>query len=114
MKQPPKPKVTVKATKVIIKPKMVAKATLDSIDIAKQKSGKYAKQDFARKDFVEKESSLSDSVKKYRDKVINSARKMTPSELSKKNISKNITSKKDTVYKYSSGGIDFTEKRPKK
>ena len=86
----------------------------DSVDVAKQKSGKYAKQDFARKDFMEKDSPLSDSVKKYRDKVINSARQMTPSELSKKNISKNITSKKDTIYKYSSGGIDFTEKRPKR
>ena len=86
----------------------------DSVDIAKEKSIKYAKQDFARNDFARKTSPLTDSVDKYSNKVYDAARNMSKEDLAKKGISKNITKKGDTTYSYGSGLISMKSTYPKK
>jgi hypothetical protein len=86
----------------------------DSVDVAKEKSVKYAKQDFARKDFGKKTSPLSDSSTKYSGIVFDAAKNMSKEDLAKKGISKNISSKGDTVYKYNSKGVNFKQVKPKK
>ena len=85
----------------------------DSVDIAKEKSIKYAKKDFARNDFARKDSPLTDSTEKYSDKVFNAARNMSKEDLEKKGISKNITKKGDTTYSYGSGLISMKSTYPK-
>jgi hypothetical protein len=88
----------------------------DSIDVAKAKSGYFAKKyfsskdfmdNFSRKDFMDKNTALMDSADKYSDIVFNSARKMNKKNLANKGIIRNITSKGDTTYKYNSKGVNF-------
>jgi hypothetical protein len=114
-------KVTV--TKKVVSQKPIMKATMtkkqtaapkDSIATFKSKAGMFAKKDFARKDFMKKTSSLQDSANKYDTKVFNAASKMNKSDLAKNKISKAITNKADTVYKFNSGGISFKKVNPKK
>ena len=85
----------------------------DSVDVAKSKSGAFAKKDFTRKDFGKKVSPLTDSSTKYSGVVFNAASSMSKEQLAKKGISKNITPKGDTVYKYKSSGINFKQLRTK-
>ena len=85
----------------------------DSIDIAKEKSIKYAKQDFSRKDFAQKKSPLSDSALKYRKIAFDAARNMSKEDLAKKGISKKITKQGDTAYSYKSGTISAYSTYPK-
>ena len=86
----------------------------DSVDVAKSKSGSFAKKDFSRKDFGKKVSPLTDSSTKYSGIVFDAAKNMSKEDLAKKGINKNITSKGDTAYNYKSNGINFKQVRPKK
>jgi hypothetical protein len=84
-----------------------ASAVKDSVDVAKLKSGSFAKKDFSRKDFAKKTSPLTDSSTKYSGIVFNAAKSMGKEDLAKKGISKTITPKGDTIYKYKSSGVSF-------
>ena len=89
-------------------------APQDSIGVFKSKAGAYSKKDFARKDFAKNDSPLTDSASKYTDKVFNAASTMSKEQLAKNNISKSITSKADTVYRFFQNGISFKQTNPKK
>ena len=82
----------------------------DSIDIAKRKSLDFAK----KRDNVDmfnnpkKFKSLTDSVEKYSNTVVNPAKEMSKDELKKRGISKKISPKGDTTYSYGSNNMSLS------
>ena len=84
-------------------------ALTDSIDVAKAKSGIYAKKNFARKDFaMNTESAVADSSDKYANIVFNATKNMSKKDLASKGVKRTISSKGDTTLSYNSKGINFT------
>ena len=100
-------------------------STVDSVDVAKQKAGYFAKKQndvvnnfFNKKiysaknvnDFIKNNTALRDSTSKYNNIVFDASKKMTPSDLVKKGIKRNISAKGDTTTSYNSKGFTFTQK----
>lgn len=100
-------------------------AAVDSVDVAKQKAGAFAKKQidvgnkyFNKKmltaqdvnDFVKNNTALRDSTVKYNNIVFDASKKMTSKDLAKKGIKRNISAKGDTTTSYSSKGVTFTQK----
>ncbi len=99
-------------------------STVDSVDVAKQKAGSFAKKQFDlsnkyfnRKlnaqdlnNFVKNNTALRDSTAKYNNIVFDASKKMTSKDLAKKGIKRNISAKGDTTTSYISKGVTFTQK----
>jgi hypothetical protein len=87
----------------------------DSIDVAKEKAGYYAKKNFARKDFLTNiESPVADSSDKYANIVFNATKNMSKKDLAKKGVNRSISSKGDTTLSFNSKNINFKKKYGKK
>jgi hypothetical protein len=100
-------------------------AVTDSVDVAKEKSGTYAKKGFDAQtkffnkknytgldvsNFTKNRDALADSVDKYSEKVFGATKNMSKSDLASKGVKRTISPKGDTTMNYSSKGITFTRK----
>ena len=100
-------------------------ALTDSVDVAKAKSGTFAKKGydlqtnfFNKKNytssdvsnFTKNRNALTDSTNKYSEKVFGATKNMSKSDLASKGVKRTISSKGDTTMNYSSKGVTFTRK----